>query len=112
MIQYIHTSLHFDTQQMQAEAAHLSTHKWKAHHNTSHYEGDWSILPLRSLNGSIDNTLAIHASAQNAAYADTIVLNECPYIKSVIDTFQCEKTSVRLMKLNAGALIKEHSDHD
>lgn len=112
MIQYIQSNQQFDTALMQKELMHLSGGNWKAHYNTSHYEGDWSILPLRSINGSIDNTIAIHASASNLLYADTILLNHCPYIQSVIASFNCEKTSVRLMKLNAGALIKEHTDLD
>ena len=97
---------------MQEEVNHLSGGNWKAHYNISHYEGNWSILPLRSINGSLENTVAIHASASDLLYADTVLLDYCPYIKSVIASFQCEKTSVRLMKLNAGAIIKEHTDID
>lgn len=99
---------------MQQEVALLENGLWKAHYNTSHYEGGWSILPLRSINGSIDNIVSIHSTAATTipAYKDTVLLEQCNYIRSVLNFFQCEKTAVRLMKLHAGAVIKEHSDHE
>ncbi len=112
MIQYIKTNMAFDTAKMKAEAAQLSSINWKAHYNKKDYEGDWSVLPLRSINGNIENAVSVHASAAVSAYANTSLLDNCPYLQMVIDAFQCEKTSVRLMKLNAGAIIKEHTDHD
>ena len=99
---------------MQQEVALLENGFWKAHYNTAHYEGGWTILPLRSINASIDNIISIHSTAAETipAYKDTALLEQCSYIRSVLDFFECEKTSVRLMKLHAGAVIKEHSDHD
>ncbi len=99
---------------MQQEVALLEMGLWKAHYNTAHYDGGWTILPLRSINGSIDNIISIHSAAAEIipSYQDTVLLEQCNYIRSVLDFFQCEKTSVRLMKLYAGAVIKEHSDHD
>ena len=112
MIQYILTNQKYSVPLLQQEVQHLSNNDWKAHYNKSHYEGDWSILPLRSINGSMDNTIATHILSSNLRYANTILLKACPYLQSVIDSFDCEKTSVRLMKLNAGAIIKEHTDQD
>ncbi|RXK60949.1 hypothetical protein ESA94_10875 [Lacibacter luteus] len=99
---------------MQQEVALLESGLWKAHYNTAHYEGSWTILPLRSINGSIDNIISIHSAAAETipAYKDTVLLQQCNYIRSVLAFFECEKTAVRLMKLHAGAVIKEHSDHD
>lgn len=99
---------------MQQEVALLESDLWKAHYNTAHYEGGWTILPLRSINGSIDNIISIHSTAAETipAYKDTVLLEHCNYIRSILDFFECEKTAVRLMKLHAGAVIKEHSDHD
>lgn len=111
MIKYLQTPHHFDAARMKAEVAALSSGNWKAHYNKKHYDGDWTILPLRSILGNLDNAVSIHAGA-GMRYQDTVLLRACPYLASVIDSFACEKTSVRLMKLNAGALIKEHTDHD
>ncbi|RYF90235.1 MAG: aspartyl/asparaginyl beta-hydroxylase domain-containing protein [Chitinophagaceae bacterium] len=82
---------------------------WKDHYNRSNYEGSWSTLQLRSVDGSLNNNTAIHAGAENI-FKDTPLMEKCAYIKQVVDFFKIEKTAVRLMKLNAGAVIKPHSD--
>lgn len=111
MIKYLKTPFHFDSEQMQAEMNHLSEQYWKEHYNKAHYQGDWSILPLRAIDGDASNICSIQADA-GMVYKDTALLELCPFLGSVIDSFPCEKTAVRLMKLNAGALIKEHTDQD
>lgn len=114
MIKYLQLRQRFDVQKMQDEVAKLEGQLWKLHYNTKYYEGDWSILPLRSIGGSVDNIIAVHATASENTnvYQDTVLLNKCDYIKEVLDFFECEKTSARLMKLHAGAVIKEHRDQD
>lgn len=113
MILYLQLQNRFDVAAMQAEAALLAKGAWKEHYNTKHYEGNWSIIPLRSINGDADNILSIHHSVNGKpVYKNTPLLELCPYLSSVIDFFECEKTAVRLMKLEAGAVIREHTDHD
>jgi mannose-6-phosphate isomerase-like protein (cupin superfamily) len=113
MIKYLLLQQQFDIHRMQAEAGNLISTAWREHYNKKHYEGGWSILPLRSIGGSLDNTYSIHFSAnEKIVYQDTLLLAGCEYFKKVLDFFQCEKTSVRLMKLEAGAIIKEHSDQE
>ncbi|MDN3658243.1 aspartyl/asparaginyl beta-hydroxylase domain-containing protein [Ferruginibacter paludis] len=114
MIKYSRIKQRFDVQQMQEEVNRLEANFWKPHYNEKHYEGSWTILPLRSLNGSIENNIAIHSCSlqTNMQYEDTTLLNDCPYLASVLNYFKCEKMSVRLMNLNAGASIKEHSDYE
>jgi hypothetical protein len=114
LIKYLQLNQQFDVLKMQQEVSLLENGLWKAHYNTAHYEGGWTILPLRSINGNIDNTISIHSTAAGImpAYKDTALLQQCNYIRSVLEFFECEKTSVRLMKLHAGAVIKEHSDID
>lgn len=113
MIQHLQLKQHFDKAIMQAEVKQLTTGRWKEHYQKKHYEGSWSTISLRAVGGDPDNPYSIHSSGNNKpVYADTPLLEECPYIKSVLDYFKCEKTSVRLMKLNVGAVIKEHTDHE
>lgn len=114
LIKYLQLNKQFDAHKMQQEVALLESGFWKEHYNKAHYEGGWTILPLRSINGSPDNIISIHATAatKNPAYQDTVLLEQSAYLRSVLDFFQCEKTSVRLMKLDTGAVIKEHCDHD
>lgn len=113
MIKYIHFNQHFDVAKLQQEVAGLETTLWKAHYNSSNYEGNWTTLQLRSVNGDTGNNTAIQATslATDLAFKDTELLALCPYIKEVIEFFKIEKTAVRLMKLDAGAVIKPHQDH-
>lgn len=113
MIKYIRFTNDFDAEKMKQELAGLETGLWKDHYNRNNYEGSWSTIQLRSVNGLLENNTAIQASALQGehAFKDTPLLHHCPYIKEVIGFFQMEKTAVRLMKLDAGAVIKPHSDH-
>ena len=45
-------------------------------------------------------------------YRDTELLDHCPYIRTVLNFFDCEKLSVRLMRLQQNAIIKTHTDQD
>lgn len=38
------------------------------------------------------------------------MLKGCPYLQEIFSTFETEITSIRLMRLESGAEIKEHSD--
>ncbi len=106
VIKSLQLPFEFDAATMQQEVDSLSAN-WMLHYNKRDYEGEWSALPLRSANGSLRN---VHADSPNEAFANTPLLDECPYIKSVMDTLQCEKRAVRLLKLRPGAVIKEHRD--
>lgn len=113
MLKYLQLQHRFDAEKMKAEAAQLDTLLWKQHYNKSHYEGGWTVLPLRSINGSLDNIVSVHAGAGTINYyEDTVLLSSCPYFQTVLSFFACEKTSVRLMKLHAGAMIREHRDQE
>jgi Aspartyl/Asparaginyl beta-hydroxylase len=114
MIKFVQLRQRFDVEQMQKEVYALDTGLWKPHYNSSHYEGDWTTLPLRSLNGNIENGISIQGSSLqiNMSYRNTILLEKCQYLQSVINFFDCEKMSVRLMNLHAGAIIKDHTDYD
>jgi Aspartyl/Asparaginyl beta-hydroxylase len=81
---------------------------WQLHYQKLHYEGDWSAIPLRSVNGEAGN---IFVSPEiNPEYKDTVFLDNCIYFREVLSSFHCPLLAVRLLKLNAGAVIKEHKD--
>ncbi len=114
MIKYARINHCFDAAQMRADVRSLEAELWKPHYNTKQYEGGWATLPLRAINGNTDIHTSVHASAQpkNMTYMDTSFLKTCAYLPAVINFFQCGKMSVRLMKLDPGAVIKEHTDHE
>jgi quercetin dioxygenase-like cupin family protein len=43
-------------------------------------------------------------------YADTPFLLQSPYLQELLSLFECPLKAVRLLKLDAGAIIKEHKD--
>ena len=114
MIKFIQLKQRFDVIKMQKEVCALESDLWKPHYNSKHYEGSWTTLQLRSINGDIENSISIQGSSLlgNMAYRNTILLEQCTYLQSVINFFECEKMSVRLMNLHAGAVIKEHTDYE
>lgn len=103
---YLKLPFSFDVQRIEAELQALNAPQWVAHFNTHCYEGNWHCLPLRSANGA-DNDLT---TADDANYQDTPALGQCPYLQQVLDSFECEKNSIRLMTLAPGSSIKSHRD--
>jgi hypothetical protein len=108
MIRYLRLPFEYDAQLLQQEAAKVSG-TWKEHFNTRDYEGDWSGIALRSPGGSVDSLYAETFDGE-VQFADTPLMAECPYIASIVGELQCDISSVRLLKLSMGAIIKEHTD--
>lgn len=103
---YLKLPFSFDLARLQQDLARLETSTWIAHFNTRAYESRWSCLPLRAIDGRIDHVIPL----EEGRYQDTPLLALCPYFAQVIRTFQCEKTSIRLMSLAPGGVIKPHRD--
>ena len=99
----------FDVGLLQRDLKFCLKESWSAHYNQQSYSGDWSIISLRSADGNPQN---VNAISFNSEFQDTSLLYRCPYFKMVLDSFLCDKSSVRLMNLAAGASIKEHADLD
>ena len=108
MIKYLQLPFQFNVQQMQEELRQLDSRAWQLHYQKLHYKGEWSALPLRSVNGISDNIFI--SPENNPEYKDTVFLNDSTYFKQVLSSFKCPLLAVRLLKLNAGAVIKEHKD--
>src|ERR1700730_15994827 len=86
------------------------TAEWDLHCNYKHFEGKWTVLPLRSPGG---RSHQINPDAmQGEAYADTSSLQSCPSIRSWLKELRCPLMSLRLVNLKPGSVIKEHRDHE
>ncbi len=83
---------------------------WLPHFNSNGYEGDWTVLTLRSPEGSYDNIFA--ELNGKSGFKDTSLMDHYPAIKHLCSTLQCELKSVRLLNLKAGAIIKQHRDNE
>jgi mannose-6-phosphate isomerase-like protein (cupin superfamily) len=110
VLKYICLPFTFDVARLQQEVNILSLQQWQLHYQTKHYEGNWSAIPLRSINGKGDDIFI--SPAENAVYENTAYLQSSPYLQEVLSAFKCPLLAVRLLKLDAGALIKEHNDAD
>lgn len=108
MIKYLQLPFHFDVKKIQEELLNIDSVTWNKHYQKLHYEGDWSAIALRSVNGEAGNILV--SPGNNPVYKNTFFLNSSYYFKEVLSCFQCPLQAVRLLKLNAGAVIKEHKD--
>ena len=108
IIKYLQLPFNFNAGLLQQEVDALSTMQWLPHYQVKHYEGEWSAIPLRSIAGKIDDIII--SPTNNPDYRDTVFLESSSYLQKVLQTFHCTLQAVRLLKLNAGSIIKEHRD--
>ncbi|WP_206364318.1 aspartyl/asparaginyl beta-hydroxylase domain-containing protein [Sphingomonas sp. UV9] len=104
--------LSFDAARLAADLDQLGDRTWTGHFVPQHYEGDWSVLPLRAPVGAVHPILQIAPDPMCREWADTALLGLCPYIADVLDGFACPLEAVRLMRLAPGSVIKDHRDID
>ena len=111
MVDKLKLPFKFDTGKLKADLAKISADEWIGHFNKSNYEGVWSVVPLRGQKGAVHPVQQITSMPGVTEYEDTAYMERCPYIKEAVYTLQCPLTSVRLMSLHAGSIIKEHKDY-
>ncbi|MBK7432608.1 MAG: hypothetical protein IPI66_01115 [Chitinophagaceae bacterium] len=87
VIKYLRLPFQFDALKLQEEVERLNNANWLMHYQTRHYEGEWSAIPLRSTGGKADNVII--APTNDTPYLDTVFLESSPYLKTVLQTFQC-----------------------
>lgn len=97
----------FDPIKLADELRICELEQWTPHFNTNDYSGGWSSISLRSASGEASDILS---HPDTGGYRDTPLLARCPYLAEIVAGFQCEKESVRLLSLAAGARINEHAD--
>lgn len=97
----------FDAPALLAEALALEPDAWLPHFNTEYYEGDWSGVALRSPGGR----LSLYPDPASAEpYAETAHLARCPRVRAALERLETAVSSVRFLRLGAGARIREHRD--
>jgi hypothetical protein len=109
MLSRVRLPMTFDPRPLLADVERLDLAEWVPHFNTAYYEGDWSGVALRSVGGR--PTQLYPDPAASEPYADTPTLARCPSLRDAIERFECELLSARLLRLGAGASIREHRDH-
>jgi hypothetical protein len=101
--------LTFDPRPLQDDVSKLTPEDWRPHFNQRQYEGDWSGVALRGNPGS---HMPLFPDPTRSDFVDLPVLDRCPNIRNVLAAFQCPLHIVRLLRLSAGSVIREHSDFD
>ena len=100
----------FDAARLADDMERLSSTAWTRHFVRANYDGDWSVIPLRAPAGETHPVRMIGAPHTCRDFADTHILERCPYIREILAEFQCPLRGVRLMRLTPGSVIKEHED--
>lgn len=109
MICYARLGLPITITDIQAEVkAVLTSKNWMQHYNRLHYDGEWNVLPLRAPRGDANKPFA--ELMDKDSFENTILLDRLPGARRILDGLHCEKQSVRLLNLRAGAVIKQHRD--
>jgi hypothetical protein len=104
--------IQFDPALLLADLQRIEATAWTAHFVPQHYEGDWSVLPLRAPRGATHPILRITSNPGVSDWDDTEFLATSPYFRDVLARFKCPIDAARLMRLTPGSVIKDHSDHD
>ncbi|MGO9261741.1 MAG: aspartyl/asparaginyl beta-hydroxylase domain-containing protein [Bryobacteraceae bacterium] len=99
----------FDPIRLGADLACVRPEEWSPHYNEGDYGGQWRGAALRSACGSAGDLSA--QPRHGGGFADTPLLDRCPYFREVLAALPCPLKSVRLLGLGPGAFIREHSDH-
>lgn len=97
----------FDVAALTADMAVCSGEEWTRHVNQRDYAGAWTGISLRSASGTAADLLSV---AGIDGYRDTPLLEACSYFRTVVNSFQCDKETVRLLRLGPGSIIHEHRD--
>ncbi len=102
----------FDHLQMRQDLEKLKNNEWVEHFVKNNFEGNWSIIPLRSPKGETHPIRMSYSDPSQNEFVDTHFLKQTSYLPKVVSWLQCPVKSVRLMKLAAGSIIKKHTDLD
>jgi hypothetical protein len=109
MIRYAKLDLMVDIVRLQREVSSLGE-EWKPHFNTMHYEGGWTVLPLRAPGGRSGGIVPDLMGDEQ--YMDTPLMQSFPSVQQLLGSIHCPVLSVRFLNLQSGAIIKPHRDHD
>ncbi len=97
----------FEPAGLKEDLAKLEETAWVPHFNKRDYEGTWNSLSLRSRSGRANDILPV---GEVEEYSDTPLMELCPHLRAVVQSFRFPMRTVRLLRLEAGSRINEHVD--
>ncbi len=69
----------------------------------------YSVIPLTAA-GKKNDDVTDFSNPDWTTWVDTQWLKACSYIQEVLTSLECRKTNVRLLRLEPGGELKEHTD--
>lgn len=108
----VQLSIPVDLEHMLADLSMLEARSWTPHFVPAHFEGDWSVLPLRAPKGAVHPILQISSNPSTTAWVPTDYLRAATGIEAFLASLPCPIGTVRLMHLAAGSEIHAHRDDD
>lgn len=102
----------FSQRECDADLTKIEQEQWVKHVNKNDYDGKWSVIALRTLkqNEHQHPILQCYQIQHGDDWVDLPLLNELATVNDLLNQIPFKKKSVRLMKLDPGAVIKEHTD--
>src|SRR5258708_6309227 len=98
-----------DLEKMREEVAYLEQKQnWVGHYDKYLADG-WTAVPLVSHDGSMDRVDS-QRLGKWGEYKRTPIVDSLPYLRSILDSFQCPHGRIRIMRMNPGTVIKPHRD--
>ena len=91
------------------ECLALPESAWGEHFNTGYHNGGWHACALRS--SSTSPVAIAPGEADVESFEDLPLIENLPSLQALIATVPSPKKSVRLMRLGAGGVIREHRDN-
>jgi len=110
IIKHLKFPFSFDEKKLVSDLSLLLADKWIPHFNKNGYTGNWKAISLYAKEGNAAHIFAL--PNDDAILTETPVLKNCLYIKELINSFKFPITSARILKLDVGAVIKPHRDHE
>jgi len=102
--------LAFEAAPLLEEARAIGANGWVAHFNAGYHDGGWQGAALRSVGG---DAATLHPDpVKTEAVRDTELLARCPHTAAALARLECPLRAVRLLRLAAGGVIREHRDDD
>jgi len=108
-INHIQFPFTFDRSLLKADLEKILGKNWTAHYNSGAYSGNWTSVSLLAAGGKSSNINAL--PNEKEPVTETEVMEGCDYFREVLNSFECPKTTARLLKLDVGAEIKPHKDY-
>lgn len=102
--------LSFDPEGLKTDLNQISSDEWVRHFNDRYFEGEWSGVALRAIEGASEQLYS--DPGKDDTFTDTPVLARCPSLQRALAALECPIKSARLLKLGAGSRIIEHRDYN